>query len=68
MLGAFVIHAAAWFHRFWAIDDQQQKYTELMNFLRNAAYLGACLALFAFFATVGHELRFTVTDPLFDLR
>ncbi|HEV8682701.1 MAG TPA: DoxX family protein [Actinomycetota bacterium] len=68
MIAAFVVPAAAWFHRFWAIDDPQQKMTQNAYFFRNVALLGGSLILFAVFATVGHDLSFTLTDPLFDLR
>jgi putative oxidoreductase len=68
MLGLFVILAAAGFHRFWEIEDQEQRQAQKSNFLRNATYLGACLIIFAFFASFGHDLPLTITDPLFDLR
>lgn len=68
MLAAFLIPAAAWFHRFWAIQDPQQKQTQNAFFFRNVAWLGGSLILFAVFTTVGHDLSFTLTDPLFDLR
>jgi uncharacterized membrane protein YphA (DoxX/SURF4 family) len=68
MIAAFVVPAAAWFHRFWAIDDPQQKMTQNSYFFRNVALLGGSLILFAVFATVGHDLSFTLTDPLIDLR
>ncbi len=68
MLGVFVILAAAGFHRFWEIEDQDQRQTQKSNFLRNATYLGACLIIFAFFSTFGYDLPLTMTDPLFDLR
>jgi uncharacterized membrane protein YphA (DoxX/SURF4 family) len=68
MIAAFVLPAAAWFHRFWAITDPQQRMMQNAFFFRNAALLGGSLILFAAFATVGHDLSFTLTDPLFDLR
>lgn len=68
MLGLFVILAAAGFHRFWEIDDQEQRQAQKSNFLRNATYLGACLIIFAFFASFGNDLPLTITDPLIDLR
>jgi uncharacterized membrane protein YphA (DoxX/SURF4 family) len=67
MIAAFVIPAAAWFHRFWELDDPQQKQTQNIFFFRNVALLGGSLILFAVFTTVGHDLSFTLTDPLFDL-
>lgn len=68
MIGLFVVLAAAWFHRYWEIEDQEQRGTQKGNFLRNATFLGVSLALFAFFSTFGHDLPLTITDPLFDLR
>lgn len=68
MLAAFVIPAAWWFHRFWEIDDENQKQTQTMLFWRNVIFLATGLALFAFFAAFGHDLQLTITDPLFDLR
>lgn len=68
MLGVFVILAAAGFHRFWEIEDQEQRQAQKANFLRNATFLGGCLIIFAFFSTFGDDLPLTMTDPLFDLR
>jgi putative oxidoreductase len=68
LIAGFPIPAALWIHPFWKIEDPNQKQTEMMNFLRNVTYVGAGLALFAFFATFGHGLALTITDPLFDLR
>lgn len=68
MIAMFVVPAAAWFHRFWELDDQQQKQSQQVYFWRNVALLGGSLILFAVFTTVGHDLSFTLTDPLFDLR
>lgn len=68
MIAAFVVPAAAWFHNFWAIEDQQQKMTQNAFFFRNLALLGGSLVLFAVFATVGHDLSFSLTDPLFNLK
>jgi uncharacterized membrane protein YphA (DoxX/SURF4 family) len=67
MIGAFVIPAAWWFHRYWVIEDENQKQTQQLLFWRNVTFLGAALALFAFFAAFGQELDLTITDPLFDL-
>ena len=68
LLAGFPIPAALWIHPFWKIEDPNQKQQQQMNFLRNVTYVGAGLALFAFFATFGHGLDLTITDPLFDLR
>ena len=68
MLAVFVVLAAAWFHRFWQVDDADQRDAQKLNFFRNATLLGAALVLFALFTTVGHDLALTLTDPLIDLR
>lgn len=68
MIAAFVIPAAWWFHRFWEVTDENQKQSQQILFWRNVTFLGAALALFAFFAAFGHDLGLTITDPLFDLR
>jgi putative oxidoreductase len=68
MLAIFVVPAAFYLHRFWTFDDPQQRREQEMSFARNLTLLGACLCLFAFFATAGHELDLTLTEPLFDLR
>lgn len=68
MLAAFVIPAAWWFHRFWAINDENQKQTQMLLFWRNVIFLASGLALFVFFAAFGHNLQLTIPDPLFDLR
>lgn len=68
MIGLFLILAGAWFHRFWELEDPEQRSTQRGNLWRNATLLGAALAFFAFFTTFGHDLPLTITDPLFDLR
>jgi putative oxidoreductase len=68
MIAMFVVPAAGWFHRFWKIEDEQQRQSQQVYFWRNVALLGGALVLFSVFATVGQDLSFTLTDPLFDLR
>lgn len=68
MLAVFATLAGAWFHRFWEIEDPQQRGTQRQNFMRNATFVGGCLIIFALFATFGHDLPLTMTDPFFDLR
>ena len=67
MIAAFVIPAAWFLHAFWRIDDPAQRQTQQQSFLRNVAFLGAALALFAVFASIDHGLRFAVTGSLFHL-
>jgi hypothetical protein len=67
MMAVFVVPAAWYFHRFWEVEDPNQKQAQTMFFYRNVIILGACLMLFGFFASVGDALRFAVTGSLFDL-
>lgn len=66
MIGAFVIPAAIFFHRFWTLEDETQKTLQTQLFYRNLIALGAALVFFGTFVTLGPELRFTVTAPLPD--
>lgn len=66
MIGAFVIPAALFFHRFWTVEDEMQRMSQTQLFYRNLLTLGAALVFFGTFATLGSELRFTITDPFFD--
>lgn len=61
MIAAFAIPAAAWFHRFWEVDDPMQRQFQQGYFGRNLIIVGASLVMFAFFATAGDALRYTVT-------
>jgi uncharacterized membrane protein YphA (DoxX/SURF4 family) len=65
MIGVFVVLAAAGFHRFWQLDDPQQKMTQNQLFFRNVIALGGVLMMFGFFASVGEGLRYAITAPLF---
>jgi uncharacterized membrane protein YphA (DoxX/SURF4 family) len=65
MIGAFVIPATLFFHRFWSSEDETQKTSQRQAFDRNLLILGASLVFFGTFVTLGSELRFTITAPLF---
>lgn len=65
MIAAFVTPAALFFHKFWTLEDAMQKQTQTQLFYRNMIALGASLMLFGMFVTLGPELRFMITDPLF---
>ena len=65
MIGLFVVIAAFSFHAYWKVEDEMQKMTQTQLFWRNIITLGASLALFGLFATLGPALRFTITAPLF---
>ena len=66
MIGAFVIPAALFFHRYWTFEDEMQKASQRQFFYRNLVILGAAVVFFGTFVTLGSELRFTITAPLFN--
>lgn len=66
MIGAFAIPAAAWFHRFWEVEDPMVRQFQQGYFGRNVIMVGACLIMFAVFAAAGDSLRFAVTGAAFD--
>jgi putative oxidoreductase len=63
MIAAFAIPAAAWFHRFWEVEDPMQRQFQQGYFGRNVIIVGACLVMFAFFAATGDALRYAITSP-----
>jgi uncharacterized membrane protein YphA (DoxX/SURF4 family) len=65
MIAVFAIVAAAYFHRFWDLDDPMQKQTQQQLFGRNLIIVSACLVMFAFFAASGDALRYAITGPAF---
>jgi putative oxidoreductase len=65
MIGLFVVVAAFSFHAYWKLEDATQQMNQSFLFWRNIIALGASVALFGLFASVGETLRFTVTAPLF---
>jgi uncharacterized membrane protein YphA (DoxX/SURF4 family) len=67
MIAAFVVLGALYFHRFWEIEDQMQKMTQQQLFFRNVIALATTLILFGIFTAFGPELRFAITQPLFNL-
>lgn len=66
MLGAFVIPAAWYFHRFWEVEDPMQRQMSSLLFYRNLSFLGASLVMFAAFVALGDGLRYSITGPLLD--
>jgi hypothetical protein len=54
------------FHRFWTLENEMQRMQQTQLFYRNLIALGAALVFFGTFVTLGSELRFTITAPLFD--
>jgi putative oxidoreductase len=66
MLIAFLAIAAAFFHRFWELEDEMQKQTQGLFFWRNVFTIGALLVFFGTFVALGDELRYAVTTALLD--
>jgi putative oxidoreductase len=64
MVSVFVVPAGLYFHRFWTLEDPAQRQTQSANLCRNVALLGASLAMFGLFVSVG-GLRFAITKPMF---
>jgi len=46
-LAIFFIPVTFWMHDFWAVQDPMQKMTQMVNFTKNLALLGAALMLLA---------------------
>jgi uncharacterized membrane protein YphA (DoxX/SURF4 family) len=51
-------------HHFWSDHDPMTKQSEMTQFMKNLALIGAALALFALTAD-GADMGWTLTDPLF---
>jgi putative oxidoreductase len=66
MIGAFVVPATLFFHRFWTVEDEAQKTSQRQAFYRNLVIFGASFVFFGTFVALGSQLRFTITAPLFD--
>jgi len=45
LLVLFLLFVTPWMHNFWAIQDPMQRMGEMVNFMKNAALLGAILML-----------------------
>lgn len=67
ILAAWSVPTLWWFHPFWKVEDEQQRMTQMQLFWRNVTFLGAAVTLFGLFATLGDQLRYTLTAPLFSL-
>jgi putative oxidoreductase len=67
LLAAFLVPAGILFHPFWQFSDPTVRRTQEGGFYRDVSLLGASLALFAFFTTMGH-LPFAITASLIHLR
>lgn len=68
LLIAFLVPTTALMHAFWKLDDPGQRQQQQQAFVRNLTYLGASVFLFAYFASGGEGIAYTVTDPLWTIR
>lgn len=68
LLVAFLVPTTLLMHAFWKETDPMQRQQQQSAFIRNVAYLGASLFLFAFFVSHGAGLGLTVTDPIWTIR
>lgn len=66
MIALWGIPTAWYIHGWWRYEDEQQKQTQQTIFMRNLAFIGAAIALFATFVALGDDLRYVITAPLFD--
>lgn len=47
LLLVFLLLATYWFHDFWTFEDAQAKQAQTINFMKNAALMGAMLMMIA---------------------
>jgi putative oxidoreductase len=66
LLAAFLVPAGLLFHPFWTFTDPTARRTHEGSFYRDVSLLGAALALFVLFASVGH-VPFALTGSLLNL-
>jgi putative oxidoreductase len=67
LLGIWCIPTAVLIHNYWTLEDQNERRTQRMNFVRNVTYLGGALGFAAAFIALGDALRFSLTGPLIHL-
>lgn len=66
MIALWGIPTAWYIHGWWRYDEEQQQQSQQLIFMRNLAFIGAGIALFASFVALGEDLRYVITPPLFD--
>lgn len=67
MLGVFVTLTILYVHDFWNLDQDAGREAQRQLFLRNTAFVAACVSLFGTFAGLGAGLPFVLIPPLFSL-
>jgi uncharacterized membrane protein YphA (DoxX/SURF4 family) len=65
MLFIFLVPTAVLVHNFWRETDPQEKMLEQVHFNKDISLAGAALFLAAFVAAHGDQLRFVLTDSLY---
>lgn len=65
MIALWGIVTAFFIHGWWKYDEEQQQ-TQRLFFWRNIMFVGAAIALFAVFVAFGPDLRYSLTEALFD--
>jgi putative oxidoreductase len=67
VIAVFLFFTSFFIHNFWTVkDDAMMRLTEMTQFQKDLALMGAALVIFAVTA-YGGEFGPTLTDPLFDL-
>jgi putative oxidoreductase len=66
MIALWGIPTAYYIHGWWRYDDEQQKQSQQVIFMRNITFVGAAVALFAGFIALGDDLRYAITPALFN--
>jgi len=66
LLMAFLIPAALLFHPYWTFTEATARRTHEGSFYRDVSLLGAALAFFALFVSIGH-VPFAATGALINL-
>jgi uncharacterized membrane protein YphA (DoxX/SURF4 family) len=65
VLFAFLVPTAVLVHNFWRETDPQEKMLEQVHFNKDISLAGGALFLAAFVAAHGDQLRFVLTDSLY---
>ena len=64
MIALWGVPTAFLIHSWWRYDDPDARQNQQLLFFRNLAFVGAGIALFGVFVTLGDQLRFALTPAL----
>jgi putative oxidoreductase len=67
LLAVVLLGITVFMHRFWKEPDPQAKQSEQINFNKNVALIGACLAFFLLFVNAAGTLGGTLTGPIIQI-